>query len=304
MTTPPQGPYGPPSPTPNPYGPPAAAPGAPQQPYGQPQQPHGQSQQPYGYPQQPPAPPQQGGGGWGQPGWGQQQPGIPGAGGPGAGGWPPQGPQPPRKKRTALIVGIVAGAVLAAGGITYGVSQLVGKTSDAAFPEAEYELVLRQKVLDGEFTLAQDLSSSEGKKIEGMYDPTVRDAKAVVGQYGSAKGGALVISGMHGRFTEPEDMTGKMMKGGAEGQGATVAVPPKEFTPAGHDITLECQVLQSNQNGVRANIPMCAWADGNTGASVGIIRPDTALKDPTAIDLEAAAAETAEIREEIRRPIG
>ncbi|MFE2977199.1 hypothetical protein [Streptomyces sp. NPDC059258] len=304
MTTPPQGPYGPPTPPQNPYGPPAAAPGAPQQPYGQPQQTHGQPQQPYGYPQQPPAPPQQGGGGWGQPGWGQQQPGIPGAGGPGATGWPPQGPQPPRKKRTALIVGIVAGAVLAAGGITYGVSQLVGKTSDAAFPDAEYELVLRQKVLDGEFTLAQDLSSSEGKKIEGMYDPTVRDAKAVVGQYGSAKGGALVISGMHGRFTEPEDMTGKMMKGGAEGQGATVAVPPKEFTPAGHDITLECQVLQSNQNGVRANIPMCAWADGNTGASVGIIRPDTALKDPTAIDLEAAAAETAEIREEIRRPIG
>ncbi|MGW6584886.1 hypothetical protein [Streptomyces sp. MCL20-2] len=280
MTTPPhppQGPYGPPHPQ-NPYGgPPPVAPGA---------VPH---QQPYGYPQQPP--PQQGG--WGQPG-------PPGAGG----DRPPQGPQPPRRKRTGLIVGIAVGAVVAAGGIAYGVSQLVGKTTDAAFPEAEYELVLQQKVLDGEFTLAQDLSSSEGKKIEEMYDPTVRDAKAVVGQYSSAKGGALVISGMHGRFTEPDAMTGKMMEGGAEGQGATVAVPPKEFTPAGHDITLKCQVLQSNQNGVRANIPMCAWADGNTGASVGIIRPETALKDPTAIDLEAAALETAEVREEIRRPIG
>ncbi|MGW6715061.1 hypothetical protein ACWF9X_08675 [Streptomyces globisporus] len=282
MTTPPhppQGPYGPPHPQ-NPYGgPPPVAPGT---------VPH---QQPYGYPQQPPPPPQQGG--WGQPG-------PPGAGG----DRPPQGPQPPRRKRTGLIVGIAVGAVVAAGGIAYGVSQLVGKTTDAAFPEAEYELVLQQKVLDGEFTLAQDLSSSEGKKIEEMYDPTVRDAKAVVGQYSSAKGGALVISGMHGRFTEPDAMTGKMMEGGAEGQGATVAVPPKEFTPAGHDITLKCQVLQSNQNGVRANIPMCAWADGNTGASVGIIRPETALKDPTAIDLEAAALETAEVREEIRRPIG
>ncbi|MFJ3966817.1 hypothetical protein ACIPYR_01405 [Streptomyces parvus] len=282
MTTPPhppQGPYGPPHPQ-NPYGgPPPAAPGA---------VPH---QQPYGYPQQPPPPPQQGG--WGQPG-------PPGAGG----GWPPQGPQAPRRKRTGLIVGIAVGAVVAAGGIAYGVSQLVGKTTDAAFPEAQYELVLQQKVLDGEFTLAQNLSSSEGKKIEEMYDPTVRDAEAVVGQYSSAKGGALVISGMHGRFTEPDAMTGKMMEGGAEGQGATVAVPPKEFTPAGHDLTLKCQVLQSNQNGVRVNIPMCAWADGNTGASVGFIRPETALKDPTAIDLEAAALETAEVREEIRRPIG
>ncbi|MFJ3935840.1 hypothetical protein [Streptomyces parvus] len=282
MTTPPhppQGPYGPPHPQ-NPYGgPPPAAPGA---------VPH---QQPYGYPQQPPPPPQQGG--WGQPG-------PPGAGG----GWPPQGPQAPRRKRTGLIVGIAVGAVVAAGGIAYGVSQLVGKTTDAAFPEAQYELVLQQKVLDGEFTLVQNLSSSEGKKIEEMYDPTVRDAEAVVGQYSSAKGGALVISGMHGRFTEPDAMTGKMMEGGAEGQGATVAVPPKEFTPAGHDLTLKCQVLQSNQNGVRVNIPMCAWADGNTGASVGFIRPETALKDPTAIDLEAAALETAEVREEIRRPIG
>ncbi|CAO0831410.1 putative protein OS=Streptomyces microflavus OX=1919 GN=G3I39_29685 PE=4 SV=1 [Streptomyces microflavus] len=257
-------------------------------------------QQPYGYPRRPPAPPQQGG--WGQPGWGQ--PGIPGGGGPGAADWPPQGPQPPRKKRTALIVGIVVGAVVLAGGIAFGVSQLVGKTTEAAFPEAEYKLVLEQKLLDGEFTLAQDLSSTEGKKIEKMYDPTVRDAKAVVGQYSSAEGGALVISGMYGRFTRPEAMTGKMMDGGAAGNGATVVVPPKEFTPAGYDITLECQVLRSNQAGVKANVPMCAWGDDNTGVSVGIIRPETALKDPSSIDLEAAAVETAKIREEIRRPIG
>ncbi|MEW1610862.1 MULTISPECIES: hypothetical protein [unclassified Streptomyces] len=289
MTTPPQGPYGPPPPPQNPYGSPAAAPGVP-------------PQQPYGSPQQPPAAPPQQGGGWGQPGWGQQ-PGIPGAGGPGAAGWPPQGP-PPRKKRTALIVGIVAGAVLLAGGITYGVSQLAGRTTDAAFPEAEYKVVLQQKLLEGEFTLSQDLSSTEGKKIEEMYDPTVRDAKAVVGQYSSAKGGALVISGMYGRFSSPEVMTGKMMEGGAAGNGATVLVQPKEFTPAGYDITLTCQVLQSSQGGVRANVPMCAWGDDNTGVSVGIIRPETALKDGRTIDLEAVAEETAKIREEVRRPIG
>ncbi|OKJ19729.1 hypothetical protein AMK21_15375 [Streptomyces sp. CB00316] len=290
MTTPPQppqGPYGPPPhPQQNPYAPSAAAaPGAPPQP-------------PYGYPQQPPAPPRQGGG-WGQPG-------IPGGGGPGVAGWPPQGPgaQPPRKRRTGLIAGIVAGAVVLAGGIAFGVSQLVGKTADAAFPDAEYKLVLEQKLLDGEFTLAQDLSSTEGKKIEKMYDPTVRDARAVVGQYSSAEGGALVISGMYGRFTSPEAMTGKMMDGGSAGDGATVVVPPTKFTPAGFDITMECQVLQSVKGGVQANIPMCAWGDDNTGVSVGIIRARTALQDPSAIDLEAAAVETAKVREEIRRPIG
>ncbi|AXI73963.1 hypothetical protein ACFYX6_06190 [Streptomyces bacillaris] len=284
MTTPPQPPQGP-------YGPPPAHP--PQSPYGQPAAPgvppQQYPQQPYGYP------PQQQPGGWGQP---------PVA--PGAGAWPPQGPgaQPPRKKRTGLIVGIVAGAVVVAGGIAFGVSQLVGKTADAAFPDAEYKLVLEQKLLDGEFTLAQDLSSTEGKKIETLYDPTVRDAKAVVGQYSSAKGGALVISGMYGRFADPEMMTGKMMEGGAAGEGATVVVPPKKFTPAGYDITLECQVLQSAKGGVKANVPMCAWGDGNTGVSVGIIRAETALKDARSIDLEAAAVETAKIREEIRQPIG
>lgn len=281
MTTPPhppQGPYGPP-PSQNPYGPPVGAPGVPQ---------------PYGYPQQPPAPPQQGG-------WGQQ-PGVPG-GGPGPAGWPPQGP-PPRRKRTALIAGIVAGAVVVAGGIAFGVSQLVGKATDSSFPAAEYRLVLPQKVLDDEFGLEQDLSKTEGEKIEGTYDPTVRDGKAVVAQYTSPMGGALVISGMYGRFSRPEVMSGKMMEGGAAGDGATVAVPPEEFTPAGFDITLECQVLRSSKGGAEVSIPMCAWSDDNTAVSVGIIRPGTALKPAATIDLRAAAAETARIREEIRRPIG
>ncbi len=63
-------------------------------------------------------------------------------------------------------------------------------------------------------------------------------------------------------------------------------------------------MLQSAKGGVKANVPMCAWGDDNTGVSVGIIRAETALKDARSIDLEAAAVETAKIREEIRQPIG
>lgn len=286
MTTPPhppQGPYGPPPPQPNPYGPPAA-PGP---------VPH----QPYGYPQQQPAPPQQQG--WG--GW--DRPGAPG-GGPGAAPWPPQGPQPPRRRRTGLIVGIVAGAVVVAGGIAFGAAQLLDKGTASAFPAAEYRIVLPQRVLDDEFILAQDLSRTEGKKIEEMYDPTIRDGKAAVAHYGSSEGGVLVISGMYGRFADPGPMSDKMMKGGADGEGATVVVPPAEFTPAGYDVVVQCQVLQSDKDGVKATIPMCAWGDDNTAVSVGVIRPDIALRDPKKIDLEAAAAETAKVREEIRKPIG
>lgn len=286
MTTPPpppQGPYGPPQPQQNPYGRPAA-PG-----------PYPQQQQPYGYPQTPPPPPQQGG--WGQPG-------IPGGGQPGMPGWPPQGPQPPRKKRTGLVIGIVAGAVVVAGGIAFGVSQLVDKGADAVFPEAEYKLVVPKKVLDEEFTLAQDMSETQGKEIEDTPDASVRDGKAVMAQYTSAKQGALVLSGMYGRLASPDFMRGKIMEGAAEAEGATLVVPAKKFTPDGYDITIECQIVQSKDSGGIANIPMCAWGDGNTAAMVAVIRPENVLKDAKSIDLKASAAEAAKVREETRKPLG
>lgn len=285
MTTPPhppQGPYGPPPPQ-NPYGPPPVAPGAVPQ------------QQPYGYPQQPPPPPQQGG--WGQPG-------IPGGGGPAMGGWPPAGPQPPRRRRTGLIVGITVGAVLAAGGIVYGVTQLADKGSDLVYPKAEYQLTVQKKLLDGEFGLGQDLSETEGKEIEDTPDPSIRNAEAVVAHYTSAKGGALVLSGMYGRLASPGFMRGEIMKGAAEADGAKLIVPPKEFRPEGYDITIECQVVQSKEAGGAVNIPMCAWGDDNTAAMVALIRPESVLKDAKSVDLASAAAETAKVREEARKPIG
>ncbi|SCE36342.1 hypothetical protein GA0115261_104761 [Streptomyces sp. OspMP-M43] len=283
MTTPPhppQGPYGPPSPQnpygQNPYGALPAAPGSVPQP------------PPYGYPQQPPAQPQQGG--WGQPG-------IPG-------GWPPQGPQPPRRKRTGLVVGIAVGAVVVAGAIVFGVTQLADKGTDLAYPKAEYRLLVQQKLLDGEFRLGQDLSETEGKEIEDTPDPSIRDGEAVVAHYTSDKGGALVLSGMYGRLASPGFMRGKIMEGAAEADGAKLVVPAEEFTPEGYDITIECQVVQSKEAGGVANIPMCAWGDDNTAAMIAVIRPESVLKDAESIDLAAVAAETAKVREEARKPIG
>ncbi|RDL08650.1 hypothetical protein DER30_2020 [Streptomyces sp. HB202] len=81
-------------------------------------------------------------------------------------------------------------------------------------------------------------------------------------------------------------------------------MPPRKFRPEGYTITVECQVVQSKESGGLVSIPMCAWGDDNTAAMIGVIRPETLLKDPKSIDLAAVAEETAEIREEIRRPIG
>ncbi|WP_250288762.1 hypothetical protein [Streptomyces atroolivaceus] len=289
---PPQGPYGPPPPQHDPYGQqPPPGPYGPQQPgYAYPPQQPG-----YGYPPQqpgyayPPQQPQGAPGPWGQPG---TQPGMP--------GWPPQ---QPRKRRTGLVVGIVLGALVLVAGIGFGAFELLSKGADATFPAATHKIVIEKTVLGGEFTLTQDLSDTEGKEIEDTFDPSVRDGRAALAQYGSEENGMLVLSGMYGRFSSPEVMRSKIMEGAAEADTATVVVQPEEFTPEGYDITMECQVVQTKEIGLTVNTPMCAWSDGNTAAMVGVLRTDDLYKDVKSIDLAKTAEETAEVRSEVRQPI-
>ncbi|MDT0429003.1 hypothetical protein [Streptomyces salyersiae] len=273
MTTPP------PQPPPDPYGQP--------QPWGQqppaapaffPQQ---QQPAPYGYPQQPP---QGGPGPWGQP------------------GTPPY-PQPPRRSRTGLIVGVVAGALVLVAGLGFGAYKLIDAGADAVFPEATHRLVVEEAVLDGEFTLNVDLSDTEGKKIEDTPDPSVRGGKAVVAQYRSEDDDMLVLSGMYGRLSSPGLMRGKIMEGAAAADGAEVVVPPREFEPEGYGITVECQVVRSHEAGLTTNMPMCAWGDGNTAAVVALLRQADLSQDAASLDLEKVAEETAQVRSEIREPL-
>ncbi|WP_405822103.1 hypothetical protein OG241_38185 [Streptomyces sp. NBC_01390] len=276
---PPENPFGPP-PTSGPYGqqPPPPPYQAPQPgPYGQ-QQPPAPSpygQQPYGAPA--PAP-------WGAP------------------------PPPPKKSRLGLILGIVGGVVAL---VVVGVAVLfwVVTKSDSGFPEAEYKLTLPQKVLDEKYELAGDLSGAEGKTIEDEADGAwdARDTKAVVGQYslgGDQAQGTLVISGMYGRFKNTGLARDNMMEGAAGGEGAKVAVKPKDFKPAGSDVTVTCEVLVQTQLGTEITIPVCGWVDGNTGASIAEITAETVTKKPAQVDLAAAAETAVKIREEIRKPIG
>ncbi|MHB9758844.1 hypothetical protein ACYBSK_31090 [Streptomyces sp. BYX5S] len=276
----------PPSPSPQQPGPYGQQPG----PYGPPAGPYGQQPPPYGPPQQPP-----------HPGFPQQQ-------GPQPYPAPWGAPPPPPKKRTGLIVGIVAGVVvLAVAGI--GALAYIGKSVNDSFPEAEYRLTLPKTVLDDEYELAQDLSASKGSQVEeeadGAWD--AKDVKAVVGQYtlgGDQSRGALVVSGMYGRFKNTDEARDSMMKGASESENATVAVRPKDFRPAGADITVTCQVLTQSNAGSRVTMPMCAWTDDNTGASVAEITARTTTQDPEDVDLAAAAERAVELREELRQPIG
>ncbi|MCX5061377.1 hypothetical protein OG895_27430 [Streptomyces sp. NBC_00201] len=281
---PPQGPYGPPQ---NPYdrqSPPQGplAPG----PYGQPPaQPYGQAPvPPYGqpYPQQPfpqqPFP---------------QQPY----------GWGP----PPKKRRVGLVLGIVGGVVGVIVAVLVGLAML-GSKVESGFPDADFALTLPRTLLDGRYELTEDLSDTQGQKIEeemdGAWDAKVTDAK--VGQYslsgGDAKG-ELVISGMYGRFQHVDKGRDSMLKGVAETDGMTVAVPPKDFRPGGSGITVTCEVVTQKQLGSTLTYPVCAWADGNTAAVVAEVTAKTITQSPSDVDLEAAADTTRQVRSETVRAI-
>ncbi|MFI1353675.1 hypothetical protein ACH4TV_08840 [Streptomyces sp. NPDC020898] len=219
----------------------------------------------------------------------------------------PLGP-PPRKSRLGLILGIVGG-VVALGVVGAGVLVWIGVKSDAGFPEAEYRLTLPQKVLDGKYELLGDLSGTDGQAIEEEADGDwdARDTKPVVGRYspgGDQARGTLVISGMYGRFRNTGLARDSMMKGAAGGDGAELAVEPRDFRPAGSDTTVTCEVLVQTQAGTEVTLPVCGWVDGNTGASIAGITADAITRKPADVDLGAAAETALKIRDEIRKPIG
>ncbi|MFD5575614.1 hypothetical protein ACFWJA_48160, partial [Streptomyces cadmiisoli] len=108
--------------------------------------------------------------------------------------------------------------------------------------------------MDGKYQLVQDHSDTEGKKaLEGTYDSKIRDPKPAVGQYAfesPKESGALVVSGMYGRFKDPAAARRKMLSGAADSEGSSLGAPVRDITPTGSDVTLSCQVLTVRQGSV------------------------------------------------------
>jgi hypothetical protein len=203
-----------------------------------------------------------------------------------------------------MVVGIVGGVVaLAVAGLL-----IIGWSVQQNFPEAEYKLELPQTMLNANYELAEDLSDTEGRKIEdeaeGAWD--AKDVTAVVARYtlhGDENAGSMSVSGMYGRFQNTDEARDNMMEGAAQATGVTVAVEPQDFHPNGSDVTITCQVLTTVQAGTEVTVPMCAWADDNTGATIADIETETLTQDPDDVDLEKAAETALRVRDELRQPI-
>ncbi|MFJ8644667.1 hypothetical protein ACIRNI_00850 [Streptomyces sp. NPDC093546] len=252
---------------------------------------------PYGppqpYPQQQPYPP-------------QSYPQQPGASyGPGSYGAPP--PPAPPKKRTGLVVGIVAGSLAVLGLLAWVGTQAYDAVSEAggSYPAAEYKLTAPVTVLSGTYKLTSDTSEKDGKDVEAedAKDPSVRVTKSVVATYTGEPGSALVVSGFYGQLRAPDLTRRQILEGGATGQGTTLVVRPKDFKPAGADITISCQVTRSTDMGTTSTLPMCAWGDGNTASFVALVTPEIAAQQPEDVDLRALAETTAKVRAELRKPL-
>ncbi|MFE9248213.1 hypothetical protein [Streptomyces sp. NPDC007088] len=264
-------------------------------PYGQ-QPPYG-AQPPYAAPAVPETPYGQ------QPPFPHQPFGAPGV---------PPGPAPSSGKRRGLLIGgIAAGvvAVLVVLGVVLALSG--GEEKKDPFPEARFRLAPPVKLLGGQYERDQDLSQNEGAKIaeeaEGARD--VRDAQAVVVTYLAADqgeaGGSLVVSGMYGRIKNLDGTRRSMLKGAGEAKGARIDVPAKDFPgKGGSGVTVSCQTMTSTQGAVRITFPMCAWADGNTAASIAEITPESVGRSPKDVDLAKAAERASRARGEMVKPRG
>ncbi|MFI2348555.1 hypothetical protein ACH492_16200 [Streptomyces sp. NPDC019443] len=266
----------------------------PPNPYTQPQYPQ-RPQYPQ-YPQQGYAP---------QP---QYQPPYPGTGGP-AYGWGAPPPPPPKKNQGPKIALITMASIAGLFAVSWFGNNVVGGGSSSgsgSFPQAEYQLTLPETLLDGKYKLADDQSDKGQAGLAGTSEANIRDAKATVGQYlSTSESGVLVISGGYGRIKDPDEARTKILKGAGDSDGSTIAVPAKDFTPAGSEVTITCQVLTTEQTGGgTSTLPMCAWADDNTSAAVALTNVQIAKQTPEEVDLKAVAEATLKVREAARKPIG
>jgi hypothetical protein len=237
-----------------------------------------------------------------------QQP-YPGTGGPAYGWGAPPPPPPPKKNQGPKIALITMASIAGLLAVSWFGNNVVGGGSSSgsgSFPQAEYQLTLPETLLDGKYKLTGDQSEKGQDGLAGTSEANIRDAKAVVAQYTSqSEAGVLVISGMYGRIKDPDEARTSILRGAGDSDGSTIAVPAKDFTPAGSEVTISCQVLTTEQTGGgTSTLPMCAWADDNTNAAVALTDVRIAKQTPEEVDLKAVAEATLKVREATRKPIG
>ncbi|TSB30468.1 hypothetical protein [Streptomyces benahoarensis] len=315
-------------PPPGPYGQQPQQPG----PYGQPQQPgaYGQPQPPapqpgYGYPQQgAPVPPQQGYG-YPQQGAPQQAPyGQPQQPGPYGQQQAPYGQQtpygaipqgPPPSSGGGKKIGLIIGGVAVVAAIAVGAYFAFG--SGGSVPP--YTIVLKDKLVNGEYTKAPEQPGSEGGAKDFSNDKELRtmgitNGKAVSAAYSNAGDQLMSVAGVYGEVADPnaavDALFAKIDANQKKNTQAKVetTVPATSFSPDDFDgAVLKCRTQKGTVSAGGASATFtastCIWADSS---AVGIISSQ-AKPDPSgasaaqALSAEQLSEKTAKVRNEVRQ---
>lgn len=223
-------------------------------------------------------------------------------------GGPPPVPNTTGRRRTSLIAGISAGALVALCGVGYGAYTLLD--GDAGFPEATHKVVLPESLQNGTYTRVSTHYQRE-KPVEGDGgDEVAAGAKwtfAVYRPRGSvSSAGGFSVTGMHGRIKNPHKQRKSALARPPGQKGVwEVVVPPGDYQPEGVDVTVTCQSMKvggkDGQEDTTSIVILCVAADENTVISFS---PPSRGTKPSAADLAEAANLTSQVRKEIRKPIG
>ncbi|MFD3535918.1 serine/threonine-protein kinase [Streptomyces sp. NPDC058664] len=186
----------------------------------------------------------------------------------------------PRKKwRTRLYV---AGAVILLGGAGYGGYEF----SDASFPDATHELIVPTTLLGGTYAHDGHSSLTPDGPSDGFFE---RDTRSFSVTYAATAEGreseTVHIWGEFGRYKFVEAKRDSLMSSSERGDDSVVEPATTKRVP-GADVDFRCEATTKQT--------LCAWGDANTRAVVTF--------DAT-VTIEQAAAETSEIRNDIRKPI-
>jgi hypothetical protein len=221
-----------------------------------------------------------------------------------AGGATP--PPPPEKSWAGLIARIIGGVLLLIVALLTTLA-LGGKNLESSYPRAEHILTVPGALVDGRYKLTRDDSATMGRTLEKSWRHSW-DAEAVHGiaaAYQADKDhgdhGDLTVTAMYGRFRNTAEVRAHVLAdNSASTTQAKVLVPPKEVTPPGSRIRVDCEVVKRTwANRATLAYPVCAWADGNTWARVADMTYATIMN----IDLKTAARTTLRIRAEMMKPI-
>ncbi|MEU0008245.1 hypothetical protein ABZ079_29305 [Streptomyces sp. NPDC006314] len=166
-----------------------------------------------------------------------------------------------------------------------------------------------KSVLEGTFTESDH--SEPDQNIASMLSGQIENGISAFAAYQPADrksetaGPVTAVTGVYGTVLSPVTARERFLKildSRIPDRRSAVIVGPRTITPQGSTEPVSCRILRHvDEYGTASWTPDCSWADGSAVADV--TQTVDLSKPPAQFDLEAFAAKTATIRNEVRAPV-